>query len=197
MARFVAPGLRWEKRPSGFKSVVSNGSAEAQGARKIFFQDWRGLDVGQLILRDLKGVRAVGFGFAWRCKRSFWTRRSYRRQPVQAAASNGIATKQIRELDSGCDLRQISGHGRFLEPTAWRNCSRASMLIGESLAISKLVRAIGALCIQEIEQAGGAAAVGVFADVARLFGLVKRSHRDRAEQSDRWCADFRKRRARQ
>ena len=45
-------------------------------------------------------------------------------------------------------------------------------VIGERLAIGELVGAIGAFGIEIVEQAGGAAVVGVFADVARLLGLI-------------------------
>ena len=43
---------------------------------------------------------------------------------------------------------------------------------GKSLAIGELIGAIGAFGVEIIEQAGGAALVGVLADVAGLFGLV-------------------------
>src|SRR5580700_2210447 len=42
----------------------------------------------------------------------------------------------------------------------------------KSLAIGKLIGAIGALGVEIVEEAGGAALVGVLADVAGLFGMV-------------------------
>ena len=45
-------------------------------------------------------------------------------------------------------------------------------VVGKGLAVGQLVGAVGALGIEKIEEAGGAAAIGVLADIAGLFGLV-------------------------
>jgi hypothetical protein len=45
-------------------------------------------------------------------------------------------------------------------------------ITGEGLAIGELIGAVGALGIEIVEKAGGAAAVGIFADVAGLLGFI-------------------------
>jgi len=57
--RFVANRTPMEKRPERFSKAFTNCSGRRQGAGKFSFQDWRDLDVRQLILRDLKGARAL------------------------------------------------------------------------------------------------------------------------------------------
>src|SRR6266849_822346 len=58
-----------------------------------------------------------------------------------------------------------------------RSCGLAQLfershVTGESLAIRELVGAISAFSVQKIEETGSATLVGVFSDVAGLFGLV-------------------------
>ena len=91
-------------------------------------------------------------------------------QPENEMAENSRGDREGRKERDTFLSRKL--HGRFLVPTAWRNLFESEHVVRERLAIGKLVGPVGSFRIEIIEQAGGAFAVGIFADVAGLLGLV-------------------------
>src|ERR1051326_1604672 len=122
---FRGPVRRWESRRGGFEDIVGDRARKAKGARKIFFLYRGQLDVSHLVLGNLECLRSVSLFFAGGVG-------SHSRFGLagSGAATNRKNCKQRRSEQAKQRVREPSamiGHGRFLVPTAWRICSRASM----------------------------------------------------------------------
>ena len=137
--------------------------------------------VHNLNVRHLIGGQGEQLGLARRAfgggKRShiaglIGLRRSRPAEPSRAssAAERGQTVPVRRDVRFAATLRYF--HGRLLVPTAWRNCS-SEAYNRQRLPVGEFGRAVAALGVEEIEQAGGAALIGVLADVARILGLLQ------------------------
>src|SRR5260370_41676743 len=108
----------------------------------------------------------------WRFKRYSRIPRSYRRSHCRPRPATESRPSRYESWISECDFAANFVSWKIPCANGLAQLFKCEHVMGERLAIRKLVSAIGAFCIQEIEQAGRAAAVGLFADGARLLGLI-------------------------